>query len=120
MKQLMESWNRFINETTIKDADIDKLISDNSLYHATTKENAKNILKHDYFRTEAGITGIKGLSTTFDKGYRWGSNEALFMLDYEKLKRDFELIYVNEELGVDESGIKIVSTPPIMNAKKNI
>lgn len=100
--------------------EIEDQIKDNSLYHVTSKENAENILKHNYFRPSSGTIGIKGLSTTFDPNYNWGNAEVKFVLDYEKLKKDYPLFHINENLGIDEKEIKVTIDEPILDASKYI
>lgn len=90
------------------------------LYHVTTEHNAKNIIKYNYFRVSKGIAGLNGLSTTFDKNYFWGSSEVQFILSYDKLKDDFELKFIDEKLGINESEIKVLNNEAILNARKYI
>lgn len=95
------------------------------LYHYTRKEFAKNILKHDYFRTSPGTIGIMGLSTTFNKNYKWGAAEVCFELDSKKLFEDYKLIFVNEQLStkngkLNEYEVKVLCDKAILNASKYI
>jgi hypothetical protein len=115
----------FLNEGFFKiiTPNIENEIIDNRLYHVTSVKNAINILTHNYFRTSKGIINIRGLSTTYNINYNWGTSDVKFVLDYLKLKNDYELLYVDEELGFDEFEIKVVSDNIIPNARyyiKNI
>jgi len=90
------------------------------LYHVTTYKNAINILKHRYFRPSPGIVGIKGLSTTTNPNYWWGSKEVRFVLDSKKLNRKYKLKKVEEPIGVKEDEVKIVTNDIIKNIEKYI
>jgi len=71
----------------------------NRLYHVTNYESATNILEHDYFRTTfGGISGIRGLSTTTDPTYFWGSKDVRFIIDRNLIGRDYNLVDVDEKL----------------------
>jgi len=93
------------------------------VYHVTRLSSAKNILEHNYFRVSKGTIDLPGLSTTFNKNYNWGTKEVKFVLDLQKLRKDYDLYFVDEELnGLKENEIKICSKDggPILNAKKYI
>ena len=95
------------------------------LYHYTNKESARNILQHNYFRTSPGVINLRGLSTTYNSKYKWGSAEICFELDSAVLFRDFTLMYVDEELPtkngkLQEFEVKIICDSAILNASNYI
>jgi hypothetical protein len=95
------------------------------LYHVTKYSSAKNILDHDYFRVGEGSSGGKGLSTTEDPSYFWGSKEVRFVLDPVKLANDYkgkkvaEKIYEGDKL-LEESEIRVMSDSAITDAHNYI
>jgi hypothetical protein len=94
------------------------------VYHCTNYEAAVNILNHDYFRSTKGKT-LKGLSTTTDKNYFWGSSDVRFVLDLDKLKKDYKIEETDEQLKsggnhLDESELVVVSDGAITSAHKYI
>lgn len=99
--------------------------SSSKLYHVTRYENAANILKHDYFRSSKGLR-FEGLSTTTNPNYWWGEKQVRFVLDRNKLEKDYDLIDEDEGLSydtgekLDESEVVVLSNKAIKNAKKYI
>lgn len=92
-----------------------------TVYHVTNIDSAFNILTHDYFRTRINSeTNKQGLSTTFDKNYLWGGGAIRFVLDLNKLKKNYKTEKVNSIVGVDESEILILSDSPITHCHKYI
>lgn len=119
----MKEWFKIIIEEMISrkiNKEIENKIMNNKLYHVTDEKSAQNIMKHNYFRPSLGTIHIKGLSTTFDPNYVWGGGDIKFVLDYQKLKKDFKLLFIDENLGIDESEIKIIHDSPIMPANKYV
>jgi hypothetical protein len=95
------------------------------LYHATNYNAATNIIKHNYFRPSKGLN-LKGLSTTKDPNYNWGSVEVKFVLSRSELERDYDLVDEDEDLTyvdgshLNESEVVVLSDKAIMNADKYI
>lgn len=120
-KLIREEIQRLDEDGGSIDIIVNEIVSNKKyLYHCTTRQNAINILKHNYFRTSSGIINIKGLSTTSDFKYNWGNCEVKFVLNRDKLSKNYKLVDVDEKLGFDESEIKIVSNDGILNANKYI
>lgn len=94
-------------------------LSYRELYHVTTYKNAINILNYNYFRPSEGTNGLRGLSTTTDRNYWWGSREVRFVIDKKSIERYYELIDIDEGIymddgdKLDESEILIISDSAI-------
>jgi hypothetical protein len=121
----MINWVSLVFEEMINrkiDSNIESKIAKNGgfLFHVSPIQNSINIMKHNYFRPSPGTIHIMGLSTTFDPNYKWGSSDVKFVLDYKKIKKDFDMMFIDEGLGVDESEIKIIANSAILNANKYV
>jgi 2'-5' RNA ligase/GNAT superfamily N-acetyltransferase/predicted GIY-YIG superfamily endonuclease len=98
--------------------------SSNEFYHVTRYENAANILEHNYFRTTTG-QNVRGLSTTKDPNYWWGSKEVRFVLDKQKLSEKYELKSENETIYTEgsllnENEVVVLFDSAILNARDYI